>query len=66
MRMNHAKDQAIFLGGKMRTRAAVALEAGKPLVVMDVELEGPRAGEVLVEIKATGLCHTDEFYAIRR
>ena len=45
----------------MRTRAAVALEAGKPLVVMDVELEGPRAGEVLVEIKATGLCHTDEF-----
>ena len=45
----------------MRTRAAVALEAGKPLEVMDVELDGPRAGEVLVEIKATGLCHTDEF-----
>ncbi len=45
----------------MRTRAAVALEAGKPLEVMDVNLEGPRAGEVLVEIKATGLCHTDEF-----
>ena len=45
----------------MRTRAAVAMEAGKPLEVMDVELEGPRAGEVLVEIKATGLCHTDEF-----
>ena len=44
----------------MRTRAAVALEAGKPLEVMEVELEGPRAGEVLVEIKATGLCHTDE------
>ena len=45
----------------MRTRAAVAVEAGKPLVVMDVELDGPKAGEVLVEIKATGMCHTDEF-----
>ena len=45
----------------MRTRAAVALEAGKPLEVMEVNLEGPKAGEVLVEIKATGLCHTDEF-----
>ncbi|SPJ23421.1 S-(hydroxymethyl)glutathione dehydrogenase/class III alcohol dehydrogenase [Palleronia abyssalis] len=45
----------------MKTRAAVALEAGKPLEIMDVNLEGPRAGEVLVEIKATGLCHTDEF-----
>ena len=61
MRVNHTKDQAIFFGEEMRTRAAVALEAEKPLVVMDVELEGPRAGEVLVEIKATGLCHTDEF-----
>ncbi|MDK3075326.1 S-(hydroxymethyl)glutathione dehydrogenase, partial [Sedimentitalea sp. JM2-8] len=39
----------------MRTRAAVAMEAGKPLEIMDVNLEGPRAGEVLVEIKATGL-----------
>lgn len=45
----------------MRTRAAVALEAGKPLEIMDVNLEGPRAGEVLVELKATGICHTDEF-----
>jgi S-(hydroxymethyl)glutathione dehydrogenase / alcohol dehydrogenase len=45
----------------MRTRAAVAVAAGKPLEVMDVNLEGPRAGEVLVEIKATGICHTDEF-----
>ena len=45
----------------MRTRAAVALEAGKPLDIMEVNLEGPKAGEVLVEIKATGLCHTDEF-----
>ncbi|TCO71669.1 S-(hydroxymethyl)glutathione dehydrogenase/class III alcohol dehydrogenase [Rhodovulum euryhalinum] len=45
----------------MRTRAAVAFEAGKPLEVTEVELAGPKAGEVLVEIKATGLCHTDEF-----
>ncbi len=45
----------------MKTRAAVCYEAGKPLVVEDVELEGPKAGEVLVEIKATGVCHTDEF-----
>ncbi|KAA9006989.1 S-(hydroxymethyl)glutathione dehydrogenase/class III alcohol dehydrogenase [Histidinibacterium aquaticum] len=45
----------------MKTRAAVATKAGEPLEIMDVNLEGPRAGEVLVEIKATGLCHTDEF-----
>ncbi|MEM8729679.1 MAG: S-(hydroxymethyl)glutathione dehydrogenase/class III alcohol dehydrogenase [Pseudomonadota bacterium] len=45
----------------MKTRAAVALEAGKPLEVMEVNLDGPKAGEVLVEIKATGICHTDEF-----
>src|SRR5690606_33213038 len=45
----------------MRTRAAVAFEAGKPLEIVDVDLEGPRAGEVMVEIKATGICHTDEF-----
>ncbi|MGZ3440282.1 MAG: S-(hydroxymethyl)glutathione dehydrogenase/class III alcohol dehydrogenase [Polyangia bacterium] len=45
----------------MRTRAAVAYEAGKPLVVEEVELDGPRAGEVLVELAATGVCHTDEF-----
>ncbi len=45
----------------MRTKAAVALAAGKPLEIMDVNLEGPKAGEVLVEIKATGICHTDEF-----
>jgi len=43
------------------TRAAVAYEAGKPLVVETVQLDGPREGEVLVEIKATGICHTDEF-----
>lgn len=45
----------------MRTRAAVALEVGKPLEIMEVNLDGPKAGEVLVEIKATGICHTDEF-----
>ena len=49
------------LGEKMKTRAAVALEAGKPLEVMEVNLEGPKEGEVLIEIKATGICHTDEF-----
>src|ERR1700690_877914 len=45
----------------MKTRAAVALAAGKPLEIMEVDLDGPREGEVLVEIKATGICHTDEF-----
>jgi S-(hydroxymethyl)glutathione dehydrogenase/alcohol dehydrogenase len=45
----------------MQVRAAVAYQAGAPLVIETVDLEGPRAGEVLVEIKATGLCHTDEF-----
>lgn len=45
----------------MKTRAAVAFEAGKPLEIVEVDLDGPRAGEVLVEIKATGICHTDEF-----
>ena len=45
----------------MKTRAAVAHAVGKPLIVEEVELEGPRAGEVLVEVKASGVCHTDEF-----
>ncbi|QYX56175.1 S-(hydroxymethyl)glutathione dehydrogenase/class III alcohol dehydrogenase [Roseovarius sp. SCSIO 43702] len=45
----------------MRTRAAVAVEAGKPMEIMEVNLDGPKRGEVLVEIKATGLCHTDDF-----
>jgi S-(hydroxymethyl)glutathione dehydrogenase/alcohol dehydrogenase len=45
----------------MQTRAAVAFEAGKPLSVETIELEGPKAGEVLVELKATGICHTDEY-----
>ena len=45
----------------MKTRAAIATAAGKPLEIHEVELEGPREGEVLVEIKATGICHTDAF-----
>ena len=45
----------------MKTRAAVAFQAGQPLEVTEVNLEGPKAGEVLVEVKATGICHTDEF-----
>lgn len=45
----------------MKTRAAVAFEAKKPLEVVEVDLEGPKAGEVLVEIKASGVCHTDAY-----
>jgi S-(hydroxymethyl)glutathione dehydrogenase/alcohol dehydrogenase len=45
----------------MKTRAAVAFAAGKPLQIVEVELEGPRAGEVLIEVKATGICHTDAY-----
>ena len=45
----------------MKTRAAIATQAGKPLVIEEVDLDGPQPGEVLVEIKATGVCHTDAF-----
>src|SRR5580700_12329 len=45
----------------MKTRAAIAYAAGKPLEIVTVDLDGPKAGEVLVELKATGVCHTDEF-----
>ena len=45
----------------MKTQAAVAFEAGKPLEICEVDLEGPKKGEVLVELKATGVCHTDAF-----
>src|SRR4026209_2063581 len=45
----------------MKTKAAIGYAAGKPLEVVTVDLEGPREGEVLVEIKASGVCHTDEF-----
>ncbi len=45
----------------MLTKAAVAFQAGQPLEILEVELEGPKAGEVMVELKATGICHTDAF-----
>jgi S-(hydroxymethyl)glutathione dehydrogenase / alcohol dehydrogenase len=45
----------------MKTRAAIAFEAGKPLTIGTVELDGPKPGEVLVEVKATGICHTDAY-----
>src|SRR3974390_307923 len=45
----------------MKTRAAVAWRAGETLFIETVDLEGPKAGEVLVEIKATGICHTDAY-----
>jgi len=45
----------------MKTRAAVAWKAGAPLTIESVDLEGPKAGEVLVEVRATGICHTDQF-----
>src|SRR5476651_2886309 len=45
----------------MRVKAAVTYEAGKPLTIEMVDLEGPKKGEVLIEIKATGVCHTDAF-----
>jgi S-(hydroxymethyl)glutathione dehydrogenase/alcohol dehydrogenase len=45
----------------MKARAAVAWEAGKPLVIEEIEVDGPKNGEVLLEVKATGVCHTDAF-----
>src|SRR5262249_23935640 len=45
----------------MKTQAAVAFAAGKPLEVVTLDLDGPKAREVLVQLKATGICHTDEF-----
>src|ERR1700739_3655301 len=45
----------------MKTKAAVAWKAGAPLTIEEVDLAGPRAGEVLVELKATGICHTDYY-----
>jgi S-(hydroxymethyl)glutathione dehydrogenase/alcohol dehydrogenase len=46
---------------EMKTRAAVAFEANRPLEIVEVDLDGPREGEVLIELKATGICHTDDF-----
>ena len=45
----------------MKSRAAVAFEAGKPLEIVEVDLQGPQAGEVLIQIVATGVCHTDAY-----
>lgn len=45
----------------MDVRAAVAFEAGKPLSIDTVQLDGPKEGEVLIEVKATGICHTDKY-----
>ncbi len=45
----------------MKTKAAIAIEAGKPLVIDEIDLEGPREGECLVRLAATGVCHTDAF-----
>jgi S-(hydroxymethyl)glutathione dehydrogenase/alcohol dehydrogenase len=45
----------------MKTKAAIATAPGKPLEIDTVELDGPKDGEVLIELKATGICHTDEF-----
>ena len=45
----------------MKTKAAVAFAAAKPLEIAEVDLDGPKSGEVLIEIKATGVCHTDAF-----
>lgn len=45
----------------MKTKAAIAIAAGQPLEICEVDLEGPKAGEVMVELKATGVCHTDAF-----
>ena len=45
----------------MKSRAAVALEAGKPLELVEIDVEGPKAGEVLVKMAATSVCHTDAY-----
>ena len=45
----------------MKTRAAVAFAANEPLEIVELDLEGPKAGEVLIEVKATGICHTDAY-----
>src|SRR4029453_14178419 len=50
-----------FPGGAMKSRAAVAWEASKPLSIEEVEVEGPKYGEVLLQVKATGVCHTDAY-----
>jgi len=58
---NNRQDIIYKRNQSMKTRAAIAFGSGKPLEIVEVDLDGPRAGEVLVEIKATGVCHTDAF-----
>lgn len=48
----------------MKSRAAVAFEPGKPLQIVEIDVEPPRKGEVLIKITDTGVCHTDAFYFI--
>jgi S-(hydroxymethyl)glutathione dehydrogenase / alcohol dehydrogenase len=64
MRIRHRHNparSARLENAAMKTRAAVAFEAKKPLEIVELDLEGPKAGEVLVEIMATGICHTDAY-----
>ncbi|NUY31574.1 zinc-binding alcohol dehydrogenase [Paraburkholderia sp. JPY303] len=49
----------------MKSKAAIAWKAGAPLTIEEVDLEGPRAGEVRIEVKATGICHTDDYITHR-
>ena len=60
-RMTVARRRETMGDRLMKTRAAVAFEAKKPLEIVELDLEGPKAGEVLVEIMATGICHTDAY-----
>src|SRR3984893_3129107 len=60
-RMRAGRPRSNGKGSMMETRAAVAHKAGQPLSIETVRLDGPKAGEVLVEIKATGICHTDAY-----
>src|SRR3984957_19443398 len=53
--------ETLEVGSTMKAKAAIAFAAGKPLEIVTVDLAGPKDGEVLVEIKASGVCHTDEF-----
>ena len=55
------RDQSLSGASRMDTKAAVANAAGAPLEIDNVQLDGPKSGEVMVEIKATGVCHTDAY-----
>ena len=55
------RNEKMSLEGAMKTRAAIAIAPNEPLVIEEIDLDGPKAGEVLVEIMATGICHTDAY-----